>query len=78
MKDFKSVKDPVTLPEPATPEPFITLKEAAEILKLPYFKIQRAAKEGTIPTYRLFNGRPLVRLTEIIIIIERTRLGDFR
>jgi excisionase family DNA binding protein len=46
-------------------EPFLTLKDAAERLNLPYFKLQRAAKRGLIPTHRLLNSRPLVRLSEI-------------
>lgn len=48
-----------------TPEQFHSLKEAARLLNIPYFKLQRAAKRGLIPTHVLLNSRPLVRLSEI-------------
>jgi excisionase family DNA binding protein len=43
----------------------ISYKEAAEALGLPYFKIQRAAARGLIPTYSLLNGRKYVKLRDI-------------
>jgi hypothetical protein len=52
----------------------LTFKEAAVELNLPYFKIQRAAKRGDIPTYRLLNSRPLVRLSEVTVI-EASKTG---
>lgn len=59
-------------------EPLITLKEAAHRLGLPYFKIQRAVLAGLIPTYRLYNGRRLVRLSEVIAVINGSRQGGNR
>lgn len=56
-------------------EPLITLKEAAEQLGLPYFKIQRAARAGLIPTYWVYNSRRLVRLSEVVAVINGTRQG---
>jgi hypothetical protein len=56
-------------------EPLSTLKAAAEKLELPVFKLTRAAKLGIFPTYTLLNNRKLVRLSEIIAAIERSRSG---
>jgi hypothetical protein len=56
-------------------EPLITLKLAADALGLPYFKVQRAARAGMIPTYTVYNSRRLVRLSEIVATIARTRQG---
>ena len=47
------------------PEPYRTMKEAARLLNMPYFKVQRARKSGLIPTHKLLNSRPLVRVSEI-------------
>lgn len=54
-------------------EPLLTLKAAAEKTGLPVFKIRRAAKLGIFPTYTLLNKRRLVRLSEVINAIERSR-----
>lgn len=56
-------------------EPLVTLKHAAESLGLPYFKIQRAARAGLIPTYFVYNSRRLVRLSEVLAVINGTRQG---
>jgi hypothetical protein len=40
-----------------------TLKEAADALGLPYHVVQRAARRGLVPTYRLGTTRPYVKLT---------------
>lgn len=56
-------------------EPLVSLKYAAESLGLPYFKIQRAARDGLIPTYFVYNSRRLVRLSEVIAVINGTRQG---
>lgn len=56
-------------------EPLITLKQASDQLGLPYFKIQRAARSGLLPTYRLYNSRQLVRLSEVIAIVDASRKG---
>jgi len=54
-------------------EPFITLHEAAAKLGLKYVRLQRAAHDGLIPTYSFQNGRKLVRLSEVIAVIEASR-----
>ncbi|MEZ0214623.1 MAG: helix-turn-helix domain-containing protein [Xanthobacteraceae bacterium] len=50
---------------PTAMEPLLTYQEAASKLGLPYFKIQRAARQGLLPTYRLLNGRRYVKVSDI-------------
>lgn len=47
------------------PDRLITYRQAANALGLPYFKIQRAAARGELPTYSLLNGRKYVKLRDI-------------
>jgi excisionase family DNA binding protein len=54
-------------------EKLYTYKAAAELLGVPYFKIQRAARAKLIPTYRLLNGRRLLKLSEVLAAIEASR-----
>lgn len=56
-------------------EPLVTLRAAAEDLGLPAYKLYRAAKSGMIPTYWFYNGRRLVRLSEVAAIINASRSG---
>jgi len=56
-------------------EPLVTLKQAADALGVPYFKFQRAARSGLIPTYFVYNSRRLVRLSEVIAVVNATRSG---
>jgi hypothetical protein len=59
----------------AESERLLTYGAAAAKLGLPIFKIRRAAKRGLFPTYSILNGRKLVRLSEVIAAIERSRTG---
>lgn len=43
-----------------------TYKDAATKLNVPYFKIQRAARSGIIPTYSILNSRKYVKLSDIL------------
>ena len=60
---------------PKSLDRLLTLKEAAYELNLPYFKVQRAVKRGDVPSYRLFNSRCLIRLSEVIAVIEASKIG---
>ncbi len=51
-------------------EKLLTLKAAAERLGLPYWKLNRAAQQGMIPSYSLFNSRKLVRISDILQAIR--------
>lgn len=54
-----------TAHETSDGDQLLTIKEAADRLRIPYFKIQRAARQGLIPTYSLFNSRKYVKLADI-------------
>lgn len=47
-----------------------TFKDAAAKLSVPYFKVQRAARAGVIPTYSLFNSRKYVKLRDILDLMS--------
>jgi hypothetical protein len=49
-----------------TPERLLTMREAAEALGLPYFKIQRSVRLGLLPSYRLLNSRRYVKVHDIL------------
>jgi hypothetical protein len=76
MTQKVGIAPPIQSSSPETSQAtLITLRAAAEQLGLPYFKLQRAAKAGLIPTYRLYNSRALVRLSEVVAVIEASRKG---
>ena len=50
---------------------FYTIKEAADLLGLPYWKLQRAVKAGLVPSYALYNKRRYVRLDEVEAVMCR-------
>lgn len=43
-----------------------TFRAASEALNIPYFKVQRAARSGLIPTYSILNSRKYVKLSDIL------------
>jgi hypothetical protein len=49
-----------------------TFKDAAAALRIPYFKIQRAARTGIIPTYSILNSRRYVKLRDILDLMSAT------
>lgn len=49
-----------------------TFKEAADALGKPYPVVQRAARRGLVPTYRLGTSRPYVKLRDFINLMERS------
>lgn len=53
----------------------MTLKEASTKLQIPYWKLQRAARQRLVKTYSFFNKRSLVRLSEVLALIEASREG---
>lgn len=59
-------------------EKLLTYKAAAEALGIPYYKVQRAARAGIISTYRLLNGRRLLKLSDVVAVIDGTREGGER
>lgn len=47
-----------------------TFRDAATKLSVPYFKVQRAARAGIIPTYSLLNSRKYVKLRDILSLMS--------
>ncbi|HWK13875.1 MAG TPA: hypothetical protein VNS02_05725 [Rhizobiaceae bacterium] len=47
-----------------------TFKDAAAALRIPYFKVQRAARAGIIPTYSILNSRKYVKLRDILDLMS--------
>jgi hypothetical protein len=56
-------------------EPLRSVKAAAVELGLPYFKLARAVKQGLVPSYTIYNSRRLVRISEIVAVIDASRRG---
>lgn len=57
-------------------EPPVTFAAAAKELGLPLWKLRRAAKAGTFPTYRLHDTRALCFVDEIRAAILASRKGE--
>ena len=49
-----------------------TYGDAAHALGVRYHTVQRAARRGLVPTYRLGTSRPYVKLREFINLMERS------
>jgi excisionase family DNA binding protein len=62
-------------PEQIGVEPYCTIQQAAVTLGVHSWALRRAVKAGTIPAYAPFNGRKLVRLSEVISAINASRIG---
>lgn len=56
-------------------EPMLTIQQVAEILGVHVWALRRAIKAGTIPAYVPFNGRKLVRLSEVTAAINAAKVG---
>ncbi|MGC2788053.1 MAG: hypothetical protein WA397_30315 [Roseiarcus sp.] len=53
----------------------LTFAQAAAALGVPYHVIQRAARRGLVPTYRLGTSRPYVKLRDFIDLMARSANG---
>ena len=62
----------------AVPEKYLTFRATADALGMSYPKVQRAARAGILPTYRLLNGRRLLKLSDVAAVIDGTREGGER
>lgn len=68
--DVKTLSRPL-----ANVEKLLTYKAIADTLGVPYFKVQRAVRAKLFPTYRVLNGRRLLKLSEVVAVIDSTREG---
>jgi hypothetical protein len=48
------------------------LRDAAHALGVPYHVVQRTARRGLVPTYRLGTSRPYVKLRDFFDLMERS------
>ena len=59
-----------------TPDPdFVTVPNLAKQLGVKYHALLRAVNDGLVPSYKPFGDRRLVKPSEVIAFIERTREG---
>lgn len=73
-KFSESAKIPL-LSEFGSTERLLTIQQAAEALGVHTWALRRAIKAGTIPAYRPFNGRKLVRLSEVVTAVNASKIG---
>jgi hypothetical protein len=59
----------------SAPERLTTLKAAAEAVGAYYWQLQRAVRRGDVPSYKPFNSRKLVKLSEVVAYINSCRQG---
>ncbi len=71
MKNFNTIE----VQEAFSPEKLVTIIEAATMLGVHAWALRRAVKSGVIPAYRPFNGRRLVRISEIVAAIDASKIG---
>ena len=57
-----------------TTKPYLTIKEASELLGVPAYALRRAAKRGEVPMYRPFSNRWLVKLSEVEAAIRASQV----
>jgi len=60
---------------PLSHEPLLTIPEACIVFNLKPHVLRKAIKAGTIPSYRIGNGRIRVRASDITAAIEASRSG---
>ncbi|MGT2465045.1 hypothetical protein ACVOMV_06060 [Mesorhizobium atlanticum] len=56
-------------------ERMVTILDAANTLGVHPWALRRAVKSGIIPAYAPFNGRKLVRLSEVVSAITASKVG---
>jgi hypothetical protein len=66
---------PIDQPLIPTSERPMSLGDAAHALGVPYHVVQRAARRGLVPTYRLGTSRPYVKLRDFIDLMARSANG---
>ena len=55
------------------PEKFYSIKDAASLLGLRYWHLQRAVKRGLVPSHRLLTTKRLVRISEVVAAMSEER-----
>lgn len=57
------------------PEPLLTLKQVADAIGAKEWQLRRAVSRGQIPYFTPFNSRKLVRLSDVLAVIEASKKG---
>lgn len=57
------------------PEKLLTIAEAAKALGVHTWALRRAIKRGDVPSYSPLNSRKLVRLSDVLAVIEASKVG---
>lgn len=68
-QEISPMTDKTPVDEPDKPR---TLEEAAEALGVPYHVVQRTARHGLVPTYRLGTTHPYVTLRDFLELMKRS------
>lgn len=58
------------------PDPLLSIKDAADRVGAKYWQLLRAVQSGRVPYFQPFNSRKLVRLSDVVAVIEASRSGD--
>lgn len=53
----------------------LTIAEAAAAIGAKEWQLRRAVKRGAVPAYTPFNSRKLVRLADVLAVIEASKTG---
>ena len=57
--------------DPSSPEPFLTMKQVAFDLNIPYYRIVRAVNAGLIPHHTLNGSKKYLRMSEVLSSIQK-------
>lgn len=57
------------------PEKLLTFQQVADLIGAKPWQIRRAVNRGLIPYFQPYNSRKLVRLSDVLAVIEASRKG---
>lgn len=56
-------------------DPLLSIKDAADRVGAKYWQLLRAVQSGRVPYFQPFNSRKLVRLSDVLAVIEASKKG---
>lgn len=65
----------MTSPIEHAAEKFLCIADAAKVLGLRYWHLQRAVNRGLVPSHRLMTAKRFVRISEIVAAMDSSRPG---
>lgn len=57
------------------PDPLLSIKDAADRVGAKYWQLLRAVQRGRVPYFQPYNSRKLVRLSDVLALIEASKRG---